>query len=672
VPSIYRDLISNVALLLALSTLFNYLTRRWKNAEWPGQVLGGLAFGSTAIAGMVTSFRFAEGIIYDGRSIVLGLAGYFGGWIVGSLAAALAGAYRLWLGGGGTLAGVGTILTSAALGIAYRAFCSRRGECDRPISLYLFGLLVHLAVLLWQYFGLPGSAAPQALRTVGLPMMIIFPAATLLTGLLLADQERHILAAKALEENESRLQSSLRLSEALNRLALALGEARDLGAIFSIAYDHVAQAMDTASFIVSMFDREEELIHAAYVVVQGEIQDASRLPPIPLEPEGQGTQSRVIRSGEPLYISDARPALLEGTRTVYSIGDDGEILEGPPPEEEREEWTRSMLLVPMKAKGETLGVMQVQSWKVDAYSQEDADLLRGMANLVAGAVQNARLYEKLQEEIARLDEAHKALESYSERLEEMVDERTRALREAQEELLRKERLSTMGQLASSVAHEVRNPLGVITNAVYFLKSVREDAPVQEREYLDLIEKQVASAMRIVNDLLEFTRPREPQREQLTIGSILQRTLDGFFLPEGISLDLNAPENGPTVVVDPFQIQQVIANLLSNAVQAMPEGGQLEISVSQAEGEVCLSVRDTGVGILPEHAERIFEPLFSTKARGFGLGLSISKNLIEANEGRIWFEPAEGGGTVFHIALPVEAGEERGAGLNNAEEKGISS
>jgi len=658
VPSIYRDLISNVALLLALSTLFNYLTRRWKNAEWPGQVLGGLAFGLMAIAGMITSFRFSEGIIYDGRSIVLGLAGYFGGWIVGSLAAALAGAYRLWLGGAGTLAGVGTILTSAALGIAYRAFCSRRGECDRPISLYLFGLLVHLAVLLWQYFGLPGNAGPQALRTVGLPMMIIFPAATLLTGLLLADQERHILAAKALEESESRLQSSLRLSEALNRLALALGEARDLGAIFSMAYDHVAQAMDTASFIVSMFDRE--------------IQDASRLPPIPLEPEGQGTQSRVIRSGEPLYISDARPALLEGTRKVYSIGDDGEILEGPPPEEEREEWTRSMLLVPMKAEGETLGVMQVQSWKVDAYSQEDAALLSGMANLVAGAVQNARLYERLQEEIARLAEAHKAIESYSEHLEEMVDERTRALREAQEELLRKERLSTMGQLASSVAHEVRNPLGVITNAVYFLKSVREDAPVQEREYLDLIQKQVTSAMRIVNDLLEFTRPREPQREQLTIGSILQRALDGFSLPEGISLDLKAPENGPTVVVDPFQIQQVIANLLSNAVQAMPEGGRLEISVSQAEGEVCLSVRDTGVGILPEHAKRIFEPLFSTKARGFGLGLSISKNLIEANEGRIWFEPAEGGGTVFHIALPVGAGEERGAGLNDAEEEGMSS
>lgn len=200
---IYRDLISNIALLLALSILYSFLTRRWKREELMGQIIGGLLFGGVAIAGMLSPFRYAPGVIFDGRSIVLSMAGLFGGWLVAAIAAIVASAYRLWLGGAGALTGVGVAITSAALGLAYRHLRKQRVRAIPLLHLFAFGVVVHIAMLLWM-LTLPWPLAFDVLRTISVPVMTIFPLGTLFLGILLTDQEKRTYAEQALRESEAR------------------------------------------------------------------------------------------------------------------------------------------------------------------------------------------------------------------------------------------------------------------------------------------------------------------------------------------------------------------------------------------------------------------------------------------------------------------------------------
>ena len=201
----------------------------------------------------------------------------------------------------------------------------------------------------------------------------------------------------------------------VNRLAVALGETRDLSKIYHIIYDHVRALMDAEAFIISRYDSDTRLIHAGYVITLGVVRDVADFPPIPLEEERRGTQSQVIHTGEPLYVPDYRK-VMEGTQTEYDIQADGTVVEGPPPPEERDESTNSALYVPMKVEGQTIGVMQVQSNRLDAYSQENLDLLSALANVAAIAIQNARLYEAVRQELAERKRAEEALRRRAEEL----------------------------------------------------------------------------------------------------------------------------------------------------------------------------------------------------------------------------------------------------------------
>ncbi|MGA9348957.1 MAG: PAS domain S-box protein, partial [Anaerolineae bacterium] len=194
------------------------------------------------------------------------------------------------------------------------------------------------------------------------------------------------------KQAEKRVRRLLDQQVAVNRLALALGESRDIDKVYHTIYEHVWALMDAKAFMVSFYDDETQLIRAGYVVAEGTVRDAASLPPIPLQEVEYGTQSQVIHTGEPFYVPDLRK-MMERSRTEHTIYENGTVVEGPPPPE-REDISRSALYVPMKIKGETIGVMQVQSYRLDAYSQEDIDLLSALANVAAVAIQNARLYEE--------------------------------------------------------------------------------------------------------------------------------------------------------------------------------------------------------------------------------------------------------------------------------------
>jgi PAS domain S-box-containing protein/putative nucleotidyltransferase with HDIG domain len=217
---------------------------------------------------------------------------------------------------------------------------------------------------------------------------------------------------------------------AVNRLALALGESIDLDTIYHTIYKHVRALMDAEAFIVSLYGKETQLIQAEYVVAEGAVLDTASLPPIPLEKVSHGTQSKVIRTGRPLYVPDLRQAM-ERTKIEYSIFEDGRVVEGPPSPEEKGV-SRSALYVPMKVQGETMGVMQAQSYRLDAYGREDMDLLSALANVAAVAIQNAGLYEKAQKELAERVRAEKELHQSFEKLQRTLKETVIALTSAVE------------------------------------------------------------------------------------------------------------------------------------------------------------------------------------------------------------------------------------------------
>ena len=261
-------------------------------------------------------------------------------------------------------------------------------------------------------------------------------------------------------------------------------------------------------------------------------------------------------------------------------------------------------------------------------------------------------------DITERKQAQEWIQTYSEKLEAMVEERTHELEEAQERLMRQERLAVLGQLAGSIGHELRNPLGVISNASYYLSTVLPDPAEDVKETLEMIDTEAHNAAKIITDLLDFARSKPIDRTSAQVSDLVADALQHYPAPDNVTIITNLPEDLPPVHVDPLQIRQVIENLITNAYQAMPDGGQLSIEPCPSsksnleEAVLSLCIRDTGSGIAPENMEKIFEPLFTTKARGIGLGLAVCKRIMEANEGQIQVQSALGKGTTFIVSLPV--------------------
>jgi len=306
----------------------------------------------------------------------------------------------------------------------------------------------------------------------------------------------------------------------------------------------------------------------------------------------------------------------------------------------------SMLCLPLYVKDKAIGMLTLgKSNGSHPFDEGDVEVVSILGNQAAVVIESARLFDQL-------GRARRELEEWNRELEERVEERTRELREAQECLVRAEKLAVIGKLGSGVAHELRNPLGVISNSIYYLNSKMGDADPKVKKHLGIMQREVARSNKIITDLMSFISFAELRTQKVDINGLVSKALARVEIPSTVSIETAFQRELPEIMGDPGKIQQVFVNLLTNGIQAISGEGKLTIATRLNDGFVKIAISDTGCGIKPENMGRLFEPLFTTRAKGIGLGLAISRMLIENHGGQITAHNNIAEGATFVVALPI--------------------
>lgn len=334
----------------------------------------------------------------------------------------------------------------------------------------------------------------------------------------------------------------------------------------------------------------------------------------------------VIQSGEPKYHENMRS---EDT----AIGPAGKAL-GP----------RSVLSIPLKSGARTIGVIHFTSLEKTAFDNKERDFLFSLGNQIGTAIAKAMVFEEARERAEELQSLYENLQS------------------AQSQLIQSEKLASLGQLVSSIAHEINNPLTPILGYSQLLIT-QKDTDIEKREkFLDVINESAEKVKRIVENLLSFARTDKPNREYTDINTILDKAVEfrEYQLSlENIEVVRRYDPQIPKTMVDANQLQQVFTNIILNADHAMADvnggGGVIEITTRVRDGRTIeITISDNGPGMEKDLQEKIFDPFFTTKPPGVGtgLGLSVSYGIIKEHGGEITVSSETGEGTKFTMLLPV--------------------
>jgi two-component system NtrC family sensor kinase len=326
---------------------------------------------------------------------------------------------------------------------------------------------------------------------------------------------------------------------------------------------------------------------------------------------------------------------------------------------EKAEWDIFVIIFLLIGGVVTLILLGMRKW----ISQPISQLIDGIKNMAEGNL-DTRINLKRGDELSELAQAFNQMAVDLKKAREKIVQESENKLELERSLRQSEKMATIGQFASGLAHEIGTPLNIIAGRAELMKR-RLDDKEEAQKNLDIVVQQTERITKIIQQLLGFIRKKKPDRHALAIKAILRNTLDFLghqIQKQGVSVAEEIKDSLPLISGDSDQLQQVFLNLILNAIQAMPEGGTLRVSVSSKriakeniEGteRQCLevSIEDTGIGIEKEALSNIFNPFFTTKDRGTGLGLMVSQGIVQDHEGWINVESEVGKGSVFKVYLP---------------------
>ncbi len=418
--------------------------------------------------------------------------------------------------------------------------------------------------------------------------------------------------ARLFQDNQRRVQEL----SVLHELSRAVTGQLDQSGLLDTVYQQVARVLEVRSLAVVLLDEEHNRLNVVLRVRDG--QRCEDEEPHFYPRDGAGLSGKVFETGRPIRTTDyaAECARLGVTPLPAAVG------------------MPYCLIVPMTAGDRVLGVLSLRS-PDHAFGEADERLLVNIAQLAALMLRSARLYE----------------------------ERTRAFGElasAQDQLVRTEKLRALGEMASGVAHDFNNVLASILGRAQLLLERIQD--VKLRRWLQVIERAAMDGGRTVRRLQDFTGIRRDQPAvAVELNQVVQQVLETTESTwrqdarrRGVEIDVltDLAERLPNIAGDPAELREAFTNLVLNAVDAMPKGGQLTLRTSSQEGQVMVEVIDTGTGIPEPIRQKIFDPFFTTKGpKGTGLGLSMAYGILARHSGRITVESEEGRGTTFRLIFP---------------------
>jgi two-component system, NtrC family, sensor kinase len=389
----------------------------------------------------------------------------------------------------------------------------------------------------------------------------------------------------------------------LNEITRAVTSSLELDRVLTTSLHSIRQILHVEAGSLILADSDSGELHFRNTLPALETwmrQDAAQ--------PGGGLISTVTTLREPLIIKDS-PLLQAQASAEITL--------------------RNLLAVPLIAKSQVLGVIVVINRTEGSFTSDDLELLQFLAGAVAVAAENARLYGELADFAQELERS-------------------------QAQLIQAEKLAATGRLAASLSHEINNPLQAIHNCLHLVID-RSLSDEKKKYYLGLAQNEVERLMTLVQRTLEFYRPSKGHAAPTNVTRLIETVLalSNKRLEHGrIQVHTELQRDLPPLLGVPDQLTQVLLNLIINAAEAMPEGGQLMITTAALEDWLTIAIQDTGPGLSPDEVARIFEPFYTTKANGTGLGLAVSYGIIQQHGGRIEVNSLPGLGTTFTVRLPL--------------------